>query len=244
VLTTIDKSANRVRFQVDGKEKEWELSKLSAIGFNTDLARVRRPKGSYYRLTLADGTRLSAGSVSSDGKLWKATTWAKNELSFSTEQLVSIDVEQGKAVSMADLKPTRYEYQTADGEQYPWAPDRCVSGAALRLKTALGESTFDRGIGLHSECTITYALEGKYRRFETLAGLDARTGMRGDAVLAVLVDGKERELPRGGRLLFSDGPLTLQLDVAGAKELKIAVRPGRGGTIHDHVNLADARLIP
>ena len=243
-LISIDRASNRIRLQVEGKDQELELSKVAAIGFNTDLARVRRAKGPFFRLVLADGTRLSASSVSFDGKAWKATTLFSDSLSMPAEQIVSIDVEQGMAVLLSQQKPTKYQYQSSDGESVSWTADRCVSGAPLRLKTALGESTFDRGIGLHSECTITYALAGKYRRFEASVGLDARTGTRGDAVLAVLVDGKERELPRGGRLVFSEGPLALQLDVTGAKELTIVVRPGRGGTVQDHVNLVDALLIP
>jgi NPCBM/NEW2 domain len=243
-LTAIDRAGNRIRFQVDGKDQELDLSKVAAIGFNSDLARVRRPKGPFFRLVLADGTRLSATSVSFDGKVWKATTLFKDSISMPAEQIVSIDVEQSKAALLSDLKPTKYQYQSTDGENVSWAADRCVSGAALRLKSLPGESTFDRGIGLHAECTITYSLAGKYRQFECSAGLDSRTGTRGDAVLAVLVDGKERELPRGGRLVFSEAPLALQLDVTGAKELTIVVRPGRGGTVQDHVNLVDARLIP
>src|SRR5205823_1367578 len=114
----------------------------------------------------------------------------------------------------------------------------------MRLKTPHGESTFDRGVGLHAACTITYALGGKYRRFETLAGLDARSGLRGDAVLVVMIDGKERSLPADGRLAAAEPPIAVELDVTGAKELTIAVRRGSGGNVQDHVNLAEARLVP
>ena len=221
-----------------------ELSKLAAIGFNTDLARVRSPKGPYYRVVLTAGTRLSATSIQFDGNEWKAVTLFKDNVTFPADQIAAIEVEQGKAASLSDLKPAKYEYKSAIGESVSWAADRCVSGAPLRLKTAQGESTFDRGIGLHSECSISYSLAGKYRRFEALAGLDGRTGTRGNAGLLVLVDGKERELPRGGRLVISDWPTELQLDVTGAKELTIVVRPGSGGTVQDHGNLVQARLIP
>jgi hypothetical protein len=54
----------------------------------------------------------------------------------------------------------------------------------------------------------------------------------------------ERKLPRDGRLSFADGPLAIELDVTAAKELTIVVRPGRGGSVQDHVNLVDARLVP
>lgn len=242
-LMAIDPAANAVRFQADGKDHRLDLSRVSAVGFNTDLARARRPKGPYYRLTLADGTRLSATGVTFDGRNWTAQTLFKEGVRIPADRVLSVDVEQGKAVMLSDLKPAKYQYQPFDAEEYSWAADRSVTGDALRLKTAAGESTFDRGLGLHAECTITYALAGKYRRFEALAGLDARTGVRGEAVLAVVVDGKERELPGGGRLTLAGGPLAVSIDVSAGKELTIVVRRGNGGIVQDHVDLAEARVV-
>jgi NPCBM/NEW2 domain len=243
-LTAMDVSKSQVRFQADGKDRELPLSKVSAIAFNTDLARIRRPKGPYYRLVLTDGTRLSVTALTFDQHLWTAQTLFKESIKIPADRIVAINVEQGKAVYLSDLKPARYQYQSFDGEDRSWVADRNANGQAMRLKTAEGESTYDRGIGLHAECSITYALGGKFRRFESLAGLDAQSGLRGDAILEITVDGKAIELPGGGRLTQSVGPITLMVDVTGAKQLTIAVRPGSGGIVQDHVNLADARLIP
>src|SRR5262249_51409138 len=165
-------------------------------------------------------------------------------LQFPADQLVSVDVEQGKVTYLSDLRPVKYRYQTFDGEQYPWVADRCVTGRPMALRSASGESTFDRGLGLHAECAITYSLGGKYRRFEALAGLDARSGARGNATLSVRVDGKEQALSSGGQLTDAGGPVTVGIDVTGAKELTIEVRRGPGGHVQDHANLAEARLVP
>jgi hypothetical protein len=243
-LTSIDPGHNAVRYQADGKDHKWELSKLAAIGFNTDLARVRRPNGPFYRLTLDDGTRLSVQSIAFDGRTWTAATLFKDTIRIPAERIVSVDVEQSKVTFLSDVKPARYQYHTFDGEQYSWAADRCVTGQALTLKTAAGGSTFDRGVGLHADCSVTYSLAGKYRRFETLAGLDSKSGLRGNAVLAVLVDGKDQPLPGDGRLTTTGGPLAIRIDLAGAKELTIAARRGLAGNVQDHVNLAEAMLIP
>ncbi|HKA07597.1 MAG TPA: NPCBM/NEW2 domain-containing protein [Gemmataceae bacterium] len=241
---SIDGGKSQLRFDVDGKAREMSLSKLAAIGFNPDLARIRRPKGPYYRLTLADGTRLSAASIAFDGRVWTAETLFKESIKIPADRLISVDMEQGKAVYLSSLKPTKYEYRSFDGEDQLWIADRSVAGQAIRLKTTDGESTFDRGIGLHAECAIHYALGGKYRKFEALAGLDARSGLRGDAELGISVDGKSVELQKGGRLTHSGGPLTIHIDVTGAKELTIAVRKGNGGIVQDHIDLAEAILVP
>lgn len=243
-LTGIDPGRNVLTYQADGKDRRLEWAKLAAVGFNTDLARPRRPKGPYHRITLGDGSRLAVQSVAFDGRHWNLTTLFKDSLRAPADQVVAVDLEQDKVTFLSDLKPTRYQYHTFDGEQFNWVADRCVTGRALTLKTAVGESTFDRGVGLHSECSITYALAGKFRRFEVLAGLDAASGRRGNAVLAIRVDGKEQSLSGDGRLATATGPLDVRIDVTGAKELLITVRRGPGGNVQDHVNLADARLVP
>jgi len=240
----IDAGKSQLRYEVDGKARELSLSKLTAIGFNPDLARSRRPKGPFYRLILADGTRLSAVSIAFDGHVWTAETLFKESIKIPADRLISADVEQGKTVYLSALKPTKYEYRSFDGEDYSWIADRSVAGQVMRFKTADGESTFDRGVGLHAQCTITYALAGKFRRLETLAGLDARSGVRGDAELAISLDGKAVKLPKGGRLTQPGGPLGVHIDVTGAKEMTIAVRKGNGGIVQDHINLAEAILVP
>jgi len=243
-FTGIDVGKTQLRYEVDGKAREMSLSKLTAIGFNPDLARVRRPKGLYYRLTLADGTRLSAASIAFDGTVWAAETLFKESIKIPAEQMVSVDVEQGKAAYLSALRPAKYEYRSFDGEEYSWVVDRSAAGQVMRLKIPDGESTFDRGVGLHAECVISYSLSGKYRRFEALAGLDARSGLRGDVDLSMSVDGKPIELPKAGRLTPSAEPLAIRIDVTGAKEMTISLRKGKGGIVQDHVNLAEAILVP
>jgi alpha-glucosidase len=102
-------------------------------------------------------------------------------------------------------------------------------------------STYDKGLGLHSGCQISYALAGNYQHFEALAGLDARSG--GSARLQVLVDGKPRDLGWAKDLRVKDAPLAIRLDVTGAKEITLIVEGGGGGYAQGRVNLANARLI-
>jgi hypothetical protein len=243
VIEAIDAAKNVVRYQADGKGQQGDWTRVAAIGFNTDLARVRKPKGPYYRLTLADGSRLSVASVDYTDSVWTAETLYKGTVRLARDRVVSVDVEQGKAIALADLKPTKYQYTSFDGEDFRWAADRNVLGRPLRLKFEEDESTFDRGLGLHAECALTYSLAGKYRRFEAKAGLDSRDGRMGDAELVIQIDGTACELPRGGHLNSGHDPLSVGLDVSGANELRITVRKGAGGIVQDVVNLVEARLV-
>ena len=78
---------------------------------------------------------------------------------------------------------------------------------------------------------------------EALVGLDARSGVRGDANLVVLVDGKEQGLPLAGKLTLAGGPIVLRVDLPQAKEVTIVIKRGHGGVVQDHVNLVGARLV-
>ena len=44
-------------------------------------------------------------------------------------------------------------------------------------------------------------------------------------------------------LTAKNGPVRLQADVSGVKELTLEVDVGRGGNVQDHVNWAEARVI-
>src|SRR5262249_55045054 len=90
-IAGIDADRKLIRYQADGKEQQLLLSRIAAIGFNTDLARARQPKGQYYRLTFADGTRLRATDLSFDGANWIAQTLFKDTVRIPASNLISID---------------------------------------------------------------------------------------------------------------------------------------------------------
>ena len=106
-------------------------------------------------------------------------------------KIVALNVLQGPATYLSDLKPKKAEVVGFLGEGWPWAADRSVRGQPLKLLTKEGESTLDKGLGTHAKTVLTYDLGGKFSRFEASVGLDAATGKRGRADVRVLLDGKE-----------------------------------------------------
>ena len=90
---------------------------------------------------------------------------------------------------------------------------------------------------------MTFTLNGNYRRFESLVGLDERTGQGGSVRIAVLVDGHAKDLGAAKEISSTAGPRFLQVDITGGKELTLVVEFGPGGDIRDHVDWTDARVI-
>jgi hypothetical protein len=225
-----------------GDARSVALYEVAALAFNPALARGRKPKGPYYQLVLRDGTRVAASTATVRADALAVRTLFGEAVEVLLTEVVALSVIQGRATYLADLKPAKVEETGFLGTVWPHAANRTVRGEPLRLLTALGEETFDRGLGTHPRTVLTYNLGGKFGRFDALVGLDAVSGPRGRADVRVLVDGKEQPLPELRKL--SAGPaVAVRVDVSGAKELTLVVDFGPAGGVQADVNWADARLV-
>lgn len=227
-----------LRLDVNGKEVTVERNRVAVVALNTELALVPRPRGPYGRLILDDGSRLSLTSARLENAVLRGETLFGASVRVPVSQLVALDLRQGRAIYLSDLKPRRYEHTPYLGIRYPYMADASVAGRDLRL----AGGTYDKGLGLHSQSSISYDLAG-HRRFQALVGLDEQTGRAGSVRIKVLVDSKMRDLGWDQELTAADGTKSVDLDVQGAKELTLVVEFGRGGDVQDHVNWVDARLI-
>jgi hypothetical protein len=232
-----------VKFVPDGAPaREVSFKDLSAVGFNPRFARPRKPKGPYAHLVLTDGTRLAVTETELRGNVLLAKAVCGPAVELPLSRVVALDVLQGPATYLSDLKPKRSEVAGFLGEGWPWAADRTVRGQPLRLLMKDGESTFDKGLGTHPKTTLVYDLGGKFAWFEATVGLDAATGKRGRADVRVLLDGKE--VPLENVKTLSAGPaVPVKVDVRGAKELTLVVDFGPTGDVQADVNWGGARLI-
>ncbi len=244
-ITGLDVRNREGEIQIDnGKERSTiAAGKVVAIAFSNKLARARKPTGAYGHAVLLNGTRLSLTALTiRDGAL-SATTLYRDTVQISLASLAALDIYEGPAVYLSDLKPAKYQYRSYQGEQHTWSADRNLAGQPLQLRTPIGVQTFDKGVAVHGECTLIYDLAGQYTRFECVAGLDPHLGTRGTVQLQALVDGKSQKIGDDKPLTVDNGPWRVKIDVTGAKELTLKVLWGDGGDVGDYVNWCDARLI-
>ena len=237
ILTALDRKA-ALRIEVDKKEVEVDFPKVAAIALNTELSRRPRPEGIFLHLVLANGGRLSlAQARTTTPQTLSGRTQFGADIQVPLDQVMALDWRQGRAVYLSDLKPRAYEFEPYLGERWPFVPDGSVAGADL----VLGGSTYDKGLGMHSQSRLTYDLGGAYRRFEALVGLDD-SAPDGRVRIQVLVDGKSRDLG-DQELTGRDGPRPVRVDLTGARELTLVVQFARRGNVQGHVDWADARLV-
>ncbi len=244
VLTALD--ASGVTIEVDRRPVTVDVHRTAAVALSSDLTEAPKPQGVYGRLILdapgdrdLDGARLSLASARcTDGATLTGTTLFGAALSVPLAKVAALDLFGGKAVHLSELKPSRYDYFPYLDERWEWSRDADVTGLDLRV----AGSTYDRGVGLHSRSRLSYAVPKDGRRFEAVVGLDDRTGREGSVRVRVLADGKPLDLG-GDRELTADAPLSVRVDVAGAKELTLEVDFGKGGPVQDHVDWVDARFV-
>jgi hypothetical protein len=221
------------------RETKVERGTVKAVALSTTLARVPRPRGAYARLVLGDGGRLSLASARADDHVLHGKTLFGTTVEIPLADIIALDLRQGRAVYLSDLKPRRYDHTPYLGVRWPYVRDGSVAGGDLRL----GGSTYDKGLGMHSESRLTYDLAGGYEWFEARVGLDDRTGRQGSVRIQVLVDGRPQALGNEGEWTGGDPPRLVRVPLTGAKELTLVVQFGRYGDVGDHVDWADARLI-
>jgi hypothetical protein len=234
----VEVGPDSIRLEGDGRKViQISQDKLAAIALSSDFSRSLRSREPYAHVVLANGGRLSFASAHADARTLFGKTHFGATVEIPLEQLVRLDVRQGRAVYLSDLKPARYEHTPYLGVHWPWVRDGSVAGDDL----ALAGNVCDKGVGMHSESRLTYDLAGQYRWFEALVGLDDRTGKEGSVRVQVAVDGAVHEI--GGELRSVDGARPVRLRVAGARQLTVLVLFGQHGDVQDHLDWVDARLI-
>jgi hypothetical protein len=224
----------------DGQTIRTAWPKLAGIAFATSGVARPRPKKTHALAVLSGGARVHFASLHFDPRVrrWSGRTTSGADVTVAEQALVALDLLGGPAVYLSELIPLRYESTPYLGARWPIGEDTAAAGRPLRV----GESTYDKGVGLHGRCRLTYRLDGKYSWFEATVGLDPSAGGKGRARLAVIVDGKEHPLGEGKERTAHDAPLSVGVDVHGARELTLAVDLGSLGDVQCHVNWANARL--
>jgi hypothetical protein len=158
--------------------------------------------------------------------------------------LSGIYMKNGRVVYLSDMKPQlvdedanyiRGPKKLSSDLDFPYQKDRSAKGG----KIILGGVEHRKGVGVRARSVLGYSLEGGFRRFQATLGLDAAALGLGAVRAEVEVDGKKvKEVALKG----TDPPQPIDLDVSGAKELRLLVTWAGFGQ-SDFADWGSARLI-
>ncbi|AWE07805.1 hypothetical protein DCE79_10595 [Lysinibacillus sp. 2017] len=121
--------------------------------------------------------------------------------------------------------------------------DKAISNNRLKLTNDNGsEVVYEKGIGAHSNSTIVYDLTDKDAAyFTSFVGVDRQMyNSVGSVVFQVYVDGVKQF--DSGLMASKAAHKFVEVNLAGAKELKLVVTDGGNGNGSDHATWGDAKL--
>jgi hypothetical protein len=194
-------------------------------------------------------------SVSGDGKLGRFVQWLDGQTSRFREIATP---EQGTAylalyedrlssslVYLSDLGPSNapppngwgpIELDTSNGE--------AAAGDGNPMRT--GGVGYEKGLGVHANSDVRYALGAAFNRFIADVGVDDESGNNGSVVFQVYGDGNLlfTSNTRTGNDASTGQPLRADVNVTGINELRLVVTDAGNGNASDHANWANARLVP
>jgi hypothetical protein len=220
-------------FQYEGVETRFESATVPIL---LAARTTPAPGGVIGDLFTTDGSQLgfSALEFTAQGAAMQ-TPWA-GKLTIPLASVSTVRLTSGRASQLSDLEPAEVRQTGFFDERF--GPRRNCSSAGTPIR--MNGLTYARGLGLHSQCEVTYELGGAYRFFSALAGVDD-TGL-GSAFLSVLADGKP--VVARVRLAHGAAPQPVRAELAGARRLTLQVDFGEGTFgAGERVDLADAILV-
>ncbi|MFJ7272292.1 NPCBM/NEW2 domain-containing protein [Streptomyces sp. NPDC099050] len=123
-----------------------------------------------------------------------------------------------------------------------WGPvERNLSngakGAGDGRTLQINDTTYTKGLGVHSNSDITYFLGGQCTSLTAKAGVDDEVAARGSVIFQVLRDGAK--VADTGKLTGADPAKAISADLTGAQEVTLRVTDAGDGLYYDHADWAD-----
>jgi hypothetical protein len=227
--------ADRLRFNYQGRTRSLALKQVEGL-IMAARPEPRWTDGLRPAFSLPGGVVISGRWKDLDTSVWKIQAPWGQDLNLPAAEIQNVRFGGGKMTYLSDLAPSKVEETPYFGHRFAWRKNVNLLGDPLRMEG----KTYDRGVAVHSRCSLTYELNGRYSTFEAVVGFDDAARGRGHVDCRVYADGKE--LYSNPDLGAASPPVTLKLPVKGTSILRLLVDYGRDQDTGDRVIWADARL--
>jgi len=187
---------------------------------------------------LVSGDRLAVRTVTSKGAEFTLQLAAGPTVTIPMTSIRVVDFSANKLTWLSSLKPRDVKLKRHIIDWAPAVKNDVDSWGRLPLQ--LDNQIFSRGVCIRSKTVVQYRLNGDYRRFVSLMGI--QQDYVGGVDVKILVDGQN--LLTQSVSWQDKKPFNIDLDVSGKFLLEIQVDYGKDGSdLGDHLVLAEARLL-
>jgi NPCBM/NEW2 domain len=249
-------SDDKVEFKLDGETSRVDRAKVAGlIYFRADNAAAAEP-----RLVVhgRSGLRASASQAALNGAFVLITTSNGALLKWPIADLDLADFSAGKLLYLSDIDPASQTWAplvglpagvTLAAEYGQPRRDHSAFNDTLTLVVKEKDAasavpgvvrSFKKGLALRSRTELVYRLPTGFNRFTALAGIDPATATTGNVRLTILADDHpvlETEIAG------DQSPQPVDVQITGAKRLKIVVDFGQNLDTGDWLNLCDAKIV-
>lgn len=209
-----------------------DRSRIRAVKFDPDLLTVPQPGALTYLISLRDGSHFTAREVvaSNDASI-RATLAGVGVVVVPCSECLRCEVLGPRVVSLLDRMPVQQRHVPYLSAAWPIVPNANVWHGPLQVRGR----QFARGLGVHSQTVLEYAVELEDVEFQVGVGLDDETHARGAVTFSIELDGHEvwssGVLTRRSELLTSP-----RIALAGSSRLTLMVGFGPEGDTGGHAN--------
>ena len=186
------------------------------------------------------GNVLFATQITIEGDRWTIETVAGATAKYPSRQSIAkLDFRRGNIAYLSDIA-AQAEYPPSVGQSWKAAPDYKVQAdRGIPFPTImLNGQTYDKGLTIPVNASVSYSLDRKFRLFKALVGLHDQLKPSCQLILTISIDGKE---VLSETIAKAKPPVPITLNVKDASTLTIRVER-KGWFEGNQINLADARL--
>ena len=247
-----DAAADRQVAGVEGSVQSISVGKLSLlVGQETRKVALGRvvgivmaahaaaPRQETFRqlFELASGEKMAGQLAAIKDDALTIHTRYGDDVQLPRGEVKSITCRGGKATYLSDLEPASVEEVAYFERPLGYRRDQGLLGGPLAVRG----TTYRKGLAVHSRCVLTYALDGHYELFHTRLGFEDGAPVNGSISCRVLAD--DRELYNNATFRADTDPVSLKLDLAGAKQLVLEVDFGEMQNVGDRIVWGAARVV-
>ncbi|MEI6234110.1 MAG: NPCBM/NEW2 domain-containing protein [Planctomycetota bacterium] len=226
-------------FNAGGQSKTYALDQIAGLRIAAT-EKFEANKTLNATLRLIDGSTLTVKPLGLEGDSVKVEALDGKSFRLNTSTLASLEFSGGRMIYLSALNPKSVDQKPYVGGApivFSWRKDRSSANGPIKI----GETVYDKGIGVHSYCKLVYDLNGEYAKFISDVGMDATAPQKAECAWKIVVDGKD--VISGVARAGSDKK-TVRLDVANAKTLELICDFGPDDDdAGDRLDFAKARLI-
>ncbi len=230
-----DIDAEIVKFLIDGEEVPVKRERVYGLIFQPAALTGKATAN----IDLLSNVKLTSKLITLKGETCEVALVSGVNVKVPLNQFRTIDFSLGKIQQLSRLKPSDVQYVPQFDVVWEYLNDT----GPLKTPISLGGQTYPKGLSIHSKTKLSFRLQGDYRRFQTVVGIDDLsddTGLLGDVQLMILGDDK---VLLDANVKGPDAPRKVDLDISGVKELQILVDFGGDLDIADWLSMGDAKVI-